>query len=259
MTRIGKVSAVVLLAAIIAVAAAPVSADEIAQSGRQIVSKWQDAIVTVQLVVKTTASYEGEQAPPQEDKVEANGLLIDPSGLVVTPLSEISPEESMADYLGGEAEKYQVTTEITEVKIRMGDSKEIPAAVMIRDKELDLAFIRPLAKMATNVLAVDLSKGSKPELLDPVIALSRQGVAVNRAVAASLDRIETIVEKPRFFAVPDQGLDMGSSIFALDGSFIGLTVMRQLSSAAGGSNWYSNSAQIIVTAADLAEAAKQAP
>lgn len=259
MTRIGRALAVIFVVAIIAVAAVPAWADEIAQSGRKIVEKWQDTIVTVQLVVKTTMSYEGEQAPPQEDKVEANGLVIDPSGLVVTPLSEISPEESMADYLGGEADKYQITTEITEVKIRMGDSKEIPAAVMLRDKDLDLAFIRPLDKMVRDMAAVDLSKASKPELLDPVVALSRQGVAVNRAVAASLDRIETIVEKPRFFAVPDQGLDMGSSVFALDGSFIGLTVMRQLPSAAGGSNWYSNSAQIILTAADLSEAAKQAP
>ena len=170
----------------------PASADELAKAGRAVVAKWQDAIVTAQLVIKTTVTYEGEQSPPQEDKVEANALVIDGAGLVVTPLSEISPDESMADFLGEEADKYKISTEITDVKILLGNGQEIPATVVLRDKELDLAFLRATTKPEKPLTAIDLAKGSKPELLDNVLALSRQGTAANRAVAASLDRIETI-------------------------------------------------------------------
>jgi len=258
MKKIRIVFAVLCLAAI-CIMAIPAGADELAQTGRQVAAKWQDAIVTVQLVVKTTVSYEGEQSPPQEDKIEANGIVIDPSGLVVTPLSEISPDESMTDYLGEEADKYKVSTEITDVKILIGGTQEIPATVVLRDKELDLAFIRPVTKPEKPMTAVDLAKGSKPQLLDQVLALSRQGMVASRALAASFDRIETVVEKPRFFSIPDQGLDMGASVFMLDGSFAGLVVLRQLPSGTGSSDWYSNSAQIILPASDIQEAAKQAP
>ncbi len=247
------------LAALICASILPASADELAKAGRAVVAKWQDAIVTAQLVIKTTVTYEGEQSPPQEDKVEANALVIDGAGLVVTPLSEISPDESMADFLGEEADKYKISTEITDVKILLGNGQEIPATVVLRDKELDLAFLRATTKPEKPLTAIDLAKGSKPELLDNVLALSRQGTAANRAVAASLDRIETIVEKPRFFSIPDQGLDMGASVFTIDGAFAGLVVMRQLPAAAGSSSWYNNSTQIILPAADIHEVAKQAP
>jgi hypothetical protein len=36
-------------------------------------------------------------------------------------------------------------------------------------------------------------------------------------------------------------------------------VLRQLPAAAGNTDWYSNSAQIVLPAADIQEAAKQAP
>jgi hypothetical protein len=249
---------VVLCLAAVCILAMPAHADELAQTGRQIIAKWQDAVVTVQLVVKTTVTYEGEQSPPQEDRVEANGVVIDPSGLVVTALSEISPDETAADYMGEEADKYKVSTDISDVKILVG-AQEIPATVVLRDKELDLAFIRPAAKPAKPMTAVDPAKGSKPALLDEILGLSRQGMVASRALAASFDRIETVVEKPRFFSIPDQGLDMGASVFTLDGGFAGLVVLRQLPAAAGNNDWYTNSAQIILPASEIAQAAKQAP
>lgn len=249
----------VLCLALVWAVIVPAGADELAATGRQIITKWQDAVVSVKLVVKTTVTYEGEQSPPEEQKIEANGAVIDPSGLVVTALSEISPDESMSDYMGQDADKYKVSTEVTDVKILMGGGQEIAATVVLRDKELDLAFVRPATKPEKPMTAIDLSKGSKPDVLDQVLALSRQGMVASRAIAASLDRIETVVEKPRFFSIPDQGLDMGASVFTLDGGFAGLAVLRQLPAAAGNTDWYSNSVQIILPAADIQEAAKQAP
>lgn len=251
---------IISLAAVMLVAmAAPAPADQLAQTGRQIAGKWQTAVVTVQLIVKTTVTYDGQQAPTEEDKLEANAVIIDASGLAVAPLSEINPEESLGDLLGEDADKYKVSCDITDVKILGENGVEIPAQVVLRDKELDLAFIKATAKPDKPMTAVDLEKGSKPQLLDEILALSRQGLAASRAVAASLDRIETVVEKPRFFSIPDQGLDMGASVFTMDGNFAGLVVMRQLPAAAGSTDWYSNSTQIIIPAADIKEAAKQVP
>ncbi len=249
----------VLCVAVAALSAVPAVADDMAQAGRQIVAKSQDAVVTAQLVVKTNVSYNGEEMPPQEEKVEANAVIIDPNGLAVTALSEISPEETMSDFLGEEAGKYKISTDITDVKLLLGNGQEIAATVVLRDKELDLAFLRPVAKPEKPLASVDLSKPGKPQLLDQVLSLSRQGAVANRAIAASFDRIETIVEKPRLFCIADQGLDMGGSVFTLDGNFAGLVVMRQVPGSMDTASWYDDSAQIILAPADIQEAARQAP
>lgn len=258
MKRTVRILAVLCLAAV-CLAVTPAGADELAQAGRQIVTKCQDAVVTAQLIVKTSVSYDGQEMPSQEEQVEANALIIDPSGLAVTALSEINPEESLQDFLGEEADKYKVSTDIVSVKLLMGNGQEIPASIVLRDKELDLAFLRPTTKPEKPLTAIDLAKASKPLLLDQVLALSRHGIAANRALAASIDRIETVVEKPRFFCIPDQGLDMGAGVFTLDGGFAGMVVMRQLPATAGTASWYDNSTQVVVHAADIQEAAKQAP
>ena len=39
-------------------------------------------------------------------------------------------------------------TEVNDIKILLEDGAEVPAEIVLRDKDLDLAFIRPKAKPA---------------------------------------------------------------------------------------------------------------
>src|SRR6185369_12543088 len=83
----------------------------------------------------------------------------------------------------------KVEIEVTDVKMILDDGTEAPAEIVLRDRDLDLAFIRPKSKPASPMTAVDLSKTGSAQLLDEIIVLDRLNKAASRAYSAFADRI----------------------------------------------------------------------
>lgn len=258
-----KASSVAL--ACVALAALPCSADTSGQAGRDIAAKWQSAVITLQVVTKVKANFYGEDST-KEVKEETTGVVVDPSGLIVTSLSATNPSEMYMQAMGGDAgDKMKMTSEVTSVKILQQDGVEIPAGIVLRDKDLDLAFVRPIAKPANPMPCVDLTKATKPALLDEVATLDRMGVVANRTLSVVLDRIQAIMEKPRTFYIPSasqSNIPLGAPVFSLQGDIVGVMLLR-VKPKGGSSGSYSAMANsllpVILPAADIAEAAKQAP
>ena len=138
---------------------------------------------------------------------------------------------------------------------------------MLRDKDLDLAFIRPKQKPAKPLAAIDFTKAAKPALLDQVIILHRLGTVASRSLAACMDRVQSIVEKPRTFYIPgvaSMGASLGAPIFAMDSGPIGLLLLRTLQTKSADMSLFSGLSgmgltYMVLPAADILEAAKQAP
>ena len=244
--------------------ALPVRADEFADKGREVFKKHQRAVVTVQVVQKMTYSAGGRTGEPQETKQDITGTVVDPSGLTVLALSACDPSE-MYKRMMTDSSRYKIESEVSDVKILLDDGAEIPSEIVLRDKDLDLAFIRPKAKQTTPMAAVDLSKSAPVQMLDQVITLNRLGRAAGRAHSASVERVSAVVQKPRTFYIPDStmtGTALGSPAFALDGNIVGLMVMRTLTGSGGPSmnNFRpDNATSIILPAEDVLKAARQAP
>ena len=132
-------------------------ADEAATAGRDLIGKWEKAIVQVKITSKERVSMEGEETTEEEQTNQVLGTVIDPSGLTVCSLSSVEPRQMYAQMMGKESGiKYE--SEITDVKLRLADNKELPAKVVLRDKDLDIAFIRPTEKPAKPLPALDLTK-----------------------------------------------------------------------------------------------------
>ena len=232
----------------------PVHADELADKGRAIFTKNQHAVVTVSIVLKLTYSSGGQSAPPQESKQEATGTVIDPAGLTVLALSACDP----ADMYQRMDSRYKIETEVSDLKIMLADGTEIPSEIVLRDKDLDLAYIRPKTKPASPMTAVDFTKAAAAQVLDQVVALNRLGSAASRAHSVSVERISAVVQKPRTFYIPDSTMSataMGSPAFLMNGDLLGLFVMRAVSSTGGRANLTA----IILPADDVLKGAKQAP
>jgi len=246
------------------------TAGELENQGRAILEKNQKAVVTVQLVIKQKMSMGPMGSREDESKTEATGFVVDPSGLTVLALSETDPGsiyESMMAGMGEGAENFKMESSIGDVKILIEDGKEIPAQVVLRDKDLDLAFVRPMEPPATPMAAVDLTQAGQPELLDQVIALNRLGKVANRAYSANVERIQAIVRRPRTFYIPGNDpthTGLGSPVFTLDGKLIGIVALRTSKGEGGGvmsamSGLADAMLPVVVPAADIQEAAKQAP
>lgn len=224
---------------------------------RKIADAYKDTVVTVDLVVDIKMSYEG-QSNKREQKHSTTATIIDPDGLAVASLTQVSPD-SYRD--PNDASANDTTFDIKDVKIRLADGTEIPADVVLRDRDLDLAFIRPKTKPAQPLPYVDLTKSSTPQLLDQVLVLSRLGQLANHALSARLDRIESVVTKPRTFYIIDGTLhqELGIPVFTLDSKCVGILVVRlNMSSASSGQERMYLSVLPCSTLATVAQQAKTA-
>jgi hypothetical protein len=234
-----------------AAALLPAQADDTAGKGRDIFKKYQRAVVTVQESVKATAA--GGRSG--EANLEITGTVIDPSGLTVVALSSCDPYELRRRM----SPDYKVDSEVSNVRILLEDG-DLPAEIVLRDRDLDLAFIRPKTKPASPMPAVDLSNAGSAQVLDEIIALNRLNRVVSRAYSASVERITALVQKPRTFYIPDSTLTTtasGSPAFTADGKVLGVFVMRAIPTTSESRE--SPIAAIILPAEDILKGAKQAP
>lgn len=265
---------VLVLLVTLAVATFTTQADEAAKSGREILAKCQDAVVTVRLAIKQSVSMGGRDSK-SESKIETTGTIIDPSGLTVVSLTTTDPGNAMKESYaraiaarGGDPSQLKFDSEVSDVKIVLADGTEIPADVVLRDKDLDLAYLRPSDKPAKPLPFVDLARDAKPQMLDEVVVVNRLNKAANRVPAISIGRIEAIVDKPRTFYVLGEatwGYALGAPVFSLDGKLVGLVFLRsargQIDQTTG--FMFSNLSQwgmmpIVLSASDIVDGAKQA-
>lgn len=234
---------------------AAVFAGDLADKGREILNQNRHAVVTVQVVVK--ASSPGGRSG--ESKQDLTGTVVDPSGLTVLALSACDPAEMYRRI----SNDYKIEIEVSDIKLLLEDGTEMAAEIVLRDKDLDLAFIRPKSRPAGPMSAVDLGKSGSARVLDEVITLNRLGKAASRAYAASVERIAAVVQKPRMFYVSDGDLNttaLGAPAFLPDGKILGVFVMRAVSAAGDAThNYRQNMTAILLPAEDILKAAKQAP
>ena len=232
--------------------------DEVAIKGQEIFDKYQNAIVTVQVVLKSSYSKDGKVSPPAESKYELTGAFVDPSGLIVLAHSGCDPAEfykqATTQYDG-----YKVESELVDLKVLLDDGTEVPGQIVLRDKDRDLAFVRPKTTLSHPVRALDLSEQGSAKVLDQVIVLNRLNQSAGRAYSATVARIIAKVNKPRPFYLHDgsgSGAALGSPVFSLDGKLLGLMLMR----VGGPRGAYRESpTSIILPAEQIMKAARQAP
>lgn len=210
---------------ILSLLTAPGWADEIAEATKEIVNKWQDAVVTTKIVIKM---HEVER------KTEAMATIIDPSGLAILSLSLVDPSSLRSDAGAG--------AEITDIKMVMPDNNEVPAEIVMRDRDLDLIFIRPTEKLNEPMVALDLTQNIELDVMDQIVILSHLGSVAGYAPSVSLWRINAVVKKPRTLYVPEfmailNGL--GVPAFTLDGKIVGILLLRiSKSLSAGGGSFF---------------------
>jgi S1-C subfamily serine protease len=266
--RLKRIISGVAVIAILA-GAGEARAQDARTAARDVIKKWQEAVVNVRVVLKTRMSMGGREMQSADDSVDAVGTVIDPSGLTVMSLGSLNPGAMMNKMIGasmGSSEnKVDISSEPTELKIRLPDGREMAAKIVLRDEDLDLAFIRPTAKPATPLVAINLAESSKPVLLEQMVVLSRLGRVGGWAASASLADVGAVIERPRtFYVLSGAQSAMGTPAFSTAGRLVGLLTLRQVDP--GRSSMFSmiggaeamGLLPVILPAADVLEIAKQA-
>lgn len=216
-------------------------ASDTAASGRKISNAYQNAVVKVETVAQVKILMNGSEMQNREFKNEITGTVIDPSGLALVSLTAIDPSRFVDHLMRGTGEemKMEVKIDLKGVKIILPDSTELDAKVVLRDRDLDMAFIRPTKKPAKPMVAVNLSHRANPDVMDEMIVLGRLSKVASYAPSVLSARIAAVVHKPHTFYIPqmeggDMG-DIGTPAFTRDGQPVGVILIRILASE-GASN-----------------------
>ena len=135
--RLKRIIAAAAVAGVSAAAGAA-SAQDARAAAREVVKKWQEAVVNVRVVLKTRMSMGGREMQSADDSVDAVGTVIDPSGLTVMSLGSLNPGAMMNKIVGasvgggGSENRVEISSEPTDLKIRLArrprDAREDRAA-----------------------------------------------------------------------------------------------------------------------------------
>ena len=251
--RLARLGALPLLLLTSASIAAAQSADERA-AARDVIKKRGDAVVMVMATLKIRASV-GGQEQTADQQAQGNATVLDPSGLAVLSLSTLQPDDVMARSISARVQpgtKVEVTSEPSEIKMHLADGREVPAKLVLRDTDLDLAFIRPSEPLAAPLVAVD-AQSSTPLLMDLLFVVQRTSETNGWTTAAAFGSVQLVIDKPRRYYQVSGPMPLGSPFFDPAGHFVGVTVMRN-PGARGGAPVTG-----VLPAEDIRDIAKQAP
>lgn len=255
-----KVCAVsVMLGLVLCVAA---GADDVAVSMRAIVAANDAAVVTVKVALKESYSMEEYGSDVSEYTQEVSATVITAEGLMVTSFMQVDPTPYMEELYGGE-DGVDSKTEVTSLKI-MRDGADVDAEIVLRDRDLDLAFLRPVKKPEAPWAFIDLSTSVTAAAFDPAVAMRRLGKVARRVASADLVRIAAVSDKPRTFYIMGEYPGEGTPSFLLSGECLGITVTKLLKASSqngmGVTDDYDmNLTSVIIPGPEILEIAQQVP
>jgi hypothetical protein len=201
------------------------------ESGRKVLKTDENALVGITAIAKIQikATGGGGGSAEREVKIDCTSLAIDASGLSVTSLTNLNPQNTLPRMRGknrdGEATEITFECELRGIKMRLPDGTEVPARILLKDDDLDLAFLAPSEPLSDEnkkkIAVVSLEPPKSTLVLDPIIQLGRTSKDFNYAPAVQLANITAVLTKPRtYYLGATTGL--GAPIFSAEGKLTGI-------------------------------------
>ena len=160
----------------------------------------------------------GNQAPEQMQRSLGSGVIVDPSGLVVTNNHVIEGAD--------------------QVKVSLADKREFEAEVVLKDSRTDLAVLR-LKAAREQFSALELSNSDELLVGDVVLAIGNPfgvGQTVTHGIVSALARTQVGITDYQFFIQTDAAINPGNSggaLVDLSGKLVGINTA--IFSRSGGS------------------------
>lgn len=234
---------------------------QLVDAARKTLQSYDKALITLSAVLKLEAK--GIEGLSQEQKTQCAATIIDPSGLAVTSLTNLNPQNAMPKMRirrGNETQTLELDCQVQEVKYRLTDGTEVPARMVLKDDELDLVFLAPQKELDTQtqakiaVLSLE-NAPTKVEMLDSTILINRSSEDLNYVPMLNLGRIAAVLTQPRTCYLSNMGT-IGTPVFDQQGKVIGM-ICRCIQVESGeGDNMKSAAAlaatsRLILPAADI--------
>ncbi len=171
--------------------------------------------------------------PPQEQKLEALGTIIAEDGLTVLSLNKVDPTANILSRIRSPGASVNVN--YTEVMILMQDGTEVPAKLLLKDSDLDLAFVLPIEERKNEFKDIVFSRVPKqaseddlPIILDEVVSIGKLRKTLYRQSTLRRGWVNAVIEKPRTYFVIEN-TSPGTPVFNSMGNWLGVVVYKMVS------------------------------
>ncbi len=210
----------------------PSSPEQLRLSYAPIVQRTAQAVVNVYAakIVQNTNPFlndpifrrffgmQGNQAPEQMQRSLGSGVIVDPSGLIIT--------------------NHHVIEGADQVKVALADKREFDAEIVLRDSRSDLAVLR-LKDAHERFPTLDFANSDDLQVGDVVLAIGDPfgvGQTVTHGIVSALARTGVGITDYQFFIQTDAAINPGNSGGALvdmNGKLVGINTA--IFSRSGGS------------------------
>ena len=196
-------------------ASASLQAEDAADYAK-VIEQVTPAFVTVKFVLKMDGQF-----GKRESEAEITGVMIDPAGLVLCGNTRLGSPRMMRS-IGGSATP-------TDMKVLIGDDTDgLEAKVLVRDSELDLAWVKIKKPGDRKFAYVDLARAATPIVGQRLLAIRKMAKYFDRAMTFSEGRLSGKTRKPRELLVPTgtMTLEAGLPVFSTTGEIVGIVVVQ---------------------------------
>lgn len=199
---------------------------------RKLLKDRPDCVTWVSATVKVEINTGGRSYPPREEKLEALGTILTDEGLVALSLTKVDPTASILSRMRSPGSTVNVN--YSEVNVLMPDGSEVPARLILKDSDLDLAFLLPLTgkneggEEVTFQSVPDAASSARVEPLDEVVTFGKLSRNLYRQSSLLPGRVNAVIRKPRDYYVIDRSIP-GSPVFDDAGKWLGVCVYKMAS------------------------------
>ncbi len=224
----------------------------IADAARKTLQTYEKAVITLAAVIKIEAK--GLDGLDREQKTQCVAQIIDSNGLAVTALSNLSPQSTKIRVnRGGTPQTVEIDCQVQEVKYRLTDGSEVPARVVLKDPDLDVAFLAPMKPLDEQTLpkiaAIPCTESTGPiQILDDTFIIGRMPEDFNYRPILRIGRIEAVLTTPRTCYL-NSSSGVGTVVFDRNGKMVGL--LCRCVSGDGSESRTTRSLSLILPAAEI--------
>ncbi len=201
---------------------------------KAIINNYGNSVVYIEVTME--ASYAMEGSSDKSEQVEdATGIVVDQSGLIMVPLVVISPNEALKQVMegmgDGSAESKKALDsfriEIKKIVVKLPDGTELPATVVLKDVQSELAFIKTSAALPADIKAMSIPASVSVDLGDDLLCISRLGSVSKYAPRVSGMYIAAKLTDPKLRYVLESNFNIaGIPAFTTDGQWAGVVLPK---------------------------------
>ncbi len=211
------IGALILLITAPLASADDLGADDLGDKANVIVKAQASTIITVRMVIDL--EFSGRS---QEHRLQARGVVVSDTGLILTALGTVSPSFNVRNRQGKTLE-----AKVTPVDIKIvfeNEEKEWDAFLVVKDTKRGLAFlqIKDFKPGSRKLKWVDFSSSAKAVIGDQIVTVTRLSKGYDYAPLFTVARVIGKLKKPRKGHVLDRSGAVGLPAFNLNGKLLGV-------------------------------------